>query len=891
MPADLDAQTQKFVHQLHNAWSSNASAEHYSQFRDDLLAEYEQAGTRLTTLKAVVAIACPSIIEINRHFDAKWNRVFTLAESIEADGEEEDGCALGKRKRSYNDATRMRNLAVVASLWSPNIVWQYRWNTVAQGHMRLLRACAVKFPRFKEDFCMRLNHVLLDRHCEALQSGRKKTLNDAWLQPHSDLDMTKLEVVVADNKRQEMWISNEDGALPIGPGGMLLKDCRPQHFQLYLLQKDSNGLLVARDKDWRYTAQVETAANSQYKSAAVPSNGSGIFEGALTPFRAGDCGIDSEIELALSEQDLTISPLALFKDSLAISIGTPEADSSCCHDQETIATNTSFRISCFDYPTPQQGMDDWAGSTVNHEVQSRDGSLAHMESRDHSVEASIRTDADRSDNSIVHRYGEESPGQGKRQKQPTTRDIQQRDISIDSHHDAFRRSTVSLLRPANTTQPLESDVDACLQLSAPPIDDEHELTVEEELHNKYHKALKSYMRILSDETQTTSDRDQRHIRAQWLTPDTRWARVWSDGCCDLSPGSAGSERDADVLYYSSRNFVADSQDGKIFRKPIVIKEAFSDLNMHTVHGFASLIEDTSSVGGLDVRGLDEKHPVTIDPKKFASLLRSQSDSMDGLNALNLRSITKAHRPLFAMLKRFRLLESLTERLDGNIGKRAESSPTDIASCIGFNIVALAGAFSGAHVDALGGTWVRNLNGLKFWMIVPEHEMESEWEAFANAGDEWTPDGKQRLILLEENDVLFMPPGSRIVHAVHSPTKCLMEGGILWDEATILSTLEAVHWICQHQNATNEPIAHQLPLIIAGLERLVRDQPERFRGDIPRNEFKTRFRNTVDAFKRLGCKCGLAGCTDGCPCVKESRRCTAWCSEHPSLSRLNCMEEV
>ncbi|KAK5111418.1 hypothetical protein LTR85_012148 [Meristemomyces frigidus] len=56
------------------------------------------------------------------------------------------------------------------------------------------------------------------------------------------------------------------------------------------------------------------------------------------------------------------------------------------------------------------------------------------------------------------------------------------------------------------------------------------------------------------------------------------------------------------------------------------------------------------------------------------------------------------------------------------------------SCIAFNILGLKGAFSGAHMDALSGTWVRNLGRLKLWMIIPERLMSEHWDEFSEAGD-------------------------------------------------------------------------------------------------------------------------------------------------------------
>jgi hypothetical protein len=51
------------------------------------------------------------------------------------------------------------------------------------------------------------------------------------------------------------------------------------------------------------------------------------------------------------------------------------------------------------------------------------------------------------------------------------------------------------------------------------------------------------------------------------------------------------------------------------------------------------------------------------------------------------------------------------------------------------------------------------------MIVPQQEMEGQWELFADQGSRWEPKGGARLIVLDVDDVLFMPLGYAIVHAV------------------------------------------------------------------------------------------------------------------------------
>lgn len=161
------------------------------------------------------------------------------------------------------------------------------------------------------------------------------------------------------------------------------------------------------------------------------------------------------------------------------------------------------------------------------------------------------------------------------------------------------------------------------------------------------------------------------------------------------------------------------------------------------------------------------------------------------------------------------------------------------------------------------------------------------------GDSWLPNSREKLIVLEPDDVLLMPPGLRQIHAVHSPVTCLMASGMLWDDACVLEMLESILWIGQHQQATNEAIAYELPEVIAALESLVFTDTTRFRGQLSTNRFLQLFKDALQKYRSLGCICGLQK-TATCTCYKGGRRCTSQCAGHPRLppesSQYACMHE-
>jgi hypothetical protein len=397
-------------------------------------------------------------------------------------------------------------------------------------------------------------------------------------------------------------------------------------------------------------------------------------------------------------------------------------------------------------------------------------------------------------------------------------------------------------------------------------------TMEKVLQTRYHDLLKNYATKLADEASHEGASQQQKSRAQWFNLDTKWASIWTHSNGELPSGSALSAGEAEVHYYDSDAFIIAARKGQIFHKPIVIKEKFMGSGMHTIDGVASLLQDVLSNAVIDVRTLDDFQQASIPVEDFVASIHT--NRFEGANAVNLRNLTDGHRPLFTMLSRFRLLHSLVRRAEGRtLGKHITSTLVDVASCTSFSMLGLTGAFSGPHLDKLCGTWVRNLDGAKFWMIIPQEAVESEWDAFAKSGYTWDPNGKQRLVLLEQDDVLLLPPGLRVVHAVHSPINCLMEGGMLWDELSIIQTLESVRWICKNQATTDEAIPYQLYEIIVELEKYVKEQPDRFRGTVPKMIFLRMFDNVVSSLKDMGCD-------QSCECQQEGRRCAAWCTQYP-----------
>jgi hypothetical protein len=685
------------------------------------------------------------------------------------------------------------------------VVELYGWEEAARGHMKLLRACALKYPRFREDFCLRLNFVLLERHCQAIRSGRGRTLGEVRLQPHIDYVMERMDSIPMNQALLNAWLASRDGAVPIDSKGTLLKDCRAEHFSMYLLEVDQFGMLKAKS-----TGEIHPPPSIPPLLADTPLD---PVSEVTTPG-----GIMSATPAIYNEQDQT-GPWISFGDytigpqtdpSKVNSWLSPEMDGNM---EVPFASSIDHGLLLQDNPNLAMFSDVDCAEVPNYGHLGESLGLSYNELptllEDGSIDMGLGTtwvaDAEYQQQSVLSAH-----------------------VELLSPRSSNARDASNLSASSTLTELSQNDrvSQTCrLTIDDPYLADGANQYLETTLHNKHQELLLAYLEVLSRTTAMETIGSQRWIRGQWLTSKTEWAKVWTPPESDLPSGTASSECDAEILYYTSHEFLRDSQGGKRFLKPVVIKERFSDVGMHTCCGFAAILRDTTRNSKIEVASLDSESTENMELQTFVALLQASGGSDLGLSAQSSRDIAKSHRPLFTLLPRYRLLECLTERM--HPGKQMSPVAAISEDTVNFNVVSLPGSFAGAQVNALGGTWIRNLQGIKFWMIIPEEEMRSEWAAFAESGDKWLPSGRERLVVLEEDDVIFVPSGLLAVHAVHHPTTSLMQGALFWDELTLTPTLQAIHWIKSHQRFETKSSHCQLSVLGEGLEQLAAEQPHRF----------------------------------------------------------------
>ncbi|KAK3635520.1 hypothetical protein LTR56_014687 [Elasticomyces elasticus] len=290
----------------------------------------------------------------------------------------------------------------------------------------------------------------------------------------------------------------------------------------------------------------------------------------------------------------------------------------------------------------------------------------------------------------------------------------------------------------------------------------------------------------------------------WALP-LHLARVYYEPAA-LGASSCGKD-EAEVWCFDAESLRRYAESEEILDRPLIIKESFRD--SFDITRCKRIIQDRLT------RKLEVYDPCTgeIVAKESGDILAQLNNPTQAYNTLKIKPWANADKPLLTMLPRYSLLDVLHDRLRSpSIG--ASSMPLDAAGHVSFDLLDFTGAFSGAHVGSLVGTWVRTLFGSRVWMFVPPlHMSDQDWEELARQGGTWDPTGKARAVLLEKDDVFFMPPGLLFPHAVFTAETSMMEGGMVWDEQNVLAILSGLHWIAEHQVFTDEPIANHLHLIV------------------------------------------------------------------------------
>ncbi|KAK3615392.1 hypothetical protein LTR56_026617 [Elasticomyces elasticus] len=698
----FDAETQSLIHHIHHAWKTKAALKEYALQRDRITSHQDRLDVQITALSAVVSVVLERSSVLEYSEDLAWRDFLALAAALQAeDNQNIHETALFPttrgHTRNYNQISRRRNLAAIEALWSPEIVEYYGWSQAGQGQIRIIRACAMQYPDFEADFSPYLNSVLLARHCLAIQHGQGRTLNEARLQPYKDFDVETLSTATIDHELVHHWLTNQDGTVRLDPSGTTLKDVRPEHFRLYLLQKDRYGILETR-------AQHEGSPNHVNSSivSSILTEGSCAecsfdttiqsppVQGAVHEYRGNadlQCGHVGQVTLCLADvhspeigtpsMESSVLPISRegWQDADETMFSTRGSASTIAaleeprYQPELFTTRESRALSTLRFSSEPETSEQQpaAESFDTVELQkATSASLSRSErcpsKRGPAVVCTVgpkRSRLSRSGQTVpANQFSDVCPGQSEND-------------ACNAYSEVVHETTNGSVQPVMSSSSGTGAASPPLLVSSPFIERVEELSLEERLHSTHRMNIATYMDMLA----ATAAEGHRRTRAQWLTPNTSWATIWALGET-LGKGRARDEQEADVLYCTAADFILHARAGKLFSKPLVIKEDFTDRGMHTIELFLTLLEESCSQSWLDVRSINTKEAAPIRTDALADLARHPSCVENGLTVPNLLNITKAHRPLFTMLPRFRLLEKLTERLPGNFGENTDSLAVD-----------------------------------------------------------------------------------------------------------------------------------------------------------------------------------------------------------------------
>ncbi|KAF1818161.1 uncharacterized protein K489DRAFT_296264, partial [Dissoconium aciculare CBS 342.82] len=223
------------------------------------------------------------------------------------------------------------------------------------------------------------------------------------------------------------------------------------------------------------------------------------------------------------------------------------------------------------------------------------------------------------------------------------------------------------------------------------------------------------------------------------------------------------------------------------------------------------------------------------------------------NALNMPDYLSAAEPAFLQKHSFKLLKTLAWRQMSSSGKAA-----DITECLRFNIFGCTGAFSAPHCDILSGTYVTCVFGIKLWMWVDPNKMTAaDWAEYERAGEKWIPTRAPIYgVLVRPGFTFVMPPGQRIIHAVHTVQTSVMTGGMFWDEACVVQHIHNCAYFLKNPSLTNEPTVLDFGETFTCLESLIRDSRPHL--DTPA------LHKSILEVMRLFCKCSPP-CSAQCRC--------------------------
>lgn len=321
------------------------------------------------------------------------------------------------------------------------------------------------------------------------------------------------------------------------------------------------------------------------------------------------------------------------------------------------------------------------------------------------------------------------------------------------------------------------------------------------------------------------------VRDRWFG-NAKWAlAVGASGL-----GEPGRRSDHEVVYLDSASFRDMADEHLVLEKPIVVRELQHDRGLYKVEVVREALRDSYRNRSVTLADALTDAPTLVGMEEFLTRFSSNEWSV---GSSTLCDSLGAQRPAFLSHNRFRLLHKAVTRatchpVEWGGGGAAGCGDVAHSLCVNgglsFNRIESFGACSGPYLDPLGGTWIRNLEGRRLCAFIPREQLTTSLlNGSVRDGMEWWPHDRQRLVLLEPDDVLILPPN--VVCAQLAVDAGVSFQGSFWDEQEWGRYFTAAQW------AVNNPthVTPQIPrcatrLALFGLESIARDDPQRFASD-------------------------------------------------------------
>ncbi|KAM0714597.1 hypothetical protein Q7P37_009893 [Cladosporium fusiforme] len=308
--------------------------------------------------------------------------------------------------------------------------------------------------------------------------------------------------------------------------------------------------------------------------------------------------------------------------------------------------------------------------------------------------------------------------------------------------------------------------------------------------------------------------------------DTWLKNAWWASAVDLDACAGLPSEDSEVSFASYFAFKSKTRKGILLDKSVVVRECHSDGDAYNMEGLRQVFFDRFSDCPVEVADVLAHDSKTVSMEEF---LAEFSSDEEPVGCSKIPESLEAGRPAFLKLPRFCLLRSAISRARCALGS-SDDKVFDRAAA--FTRIEAAGFFGAPRVGTFGGTWLRVLEGELLCVFVPRASTTSQmYGEFAGEDLAWQPAGRQKLVLLKKNEVLFLPPGIICAHLVVKD--CISLEGSFWDEQETgrYATATLLTPKCNPQRVADEVPQTAIDHVLKGLALIANADESRFEADI------------------------------------------------------------